>query len=80
LVGERPYFSIGPIGSRCAMLALWLTDKGPVVKAGCFTGSLDEFEAASIKEHGDTDHGKEYAMAVLMMESHAALWTPEVAA
>ena len=80
LVGKRPHFSIGPIGSRCSILVLWITDKGPVVKAGCVIGSLDEFAAASIKEHGDTDHGKEYAMAVLMMEAHAALWTPEVAA
>jgi hypothetical protein len=59
------------------MLTLWLTDKGPMVKAGCFTGTLDEFAAASVNTHGDTDHGKEYAMAVLMMEAHAALWTPE---
>ena len=74
LIGERSFFTIGPIGSRCAMVSLWLTDKGPMVKAGCFTGTLDEFTAACEKTHGDSDHGKEYAMAILMMESHAALW------
>ena len=79
LIGRRPFFTIGPIGSRCALVSLWLTDKGPMVKAGCFTGALDEFTAAVEKTHGETDHGKEYAMAILMMEAHAALWTPEAA-
>jgi hypothetical protein len=66
------------IGSRCDYAQLWITDKGPFVKAGCFTGTLDEFEAACIKTHGETDHGKEYAMAVLMFEAHASLWMPAI--
>ena len=74
LIGKRPFFTIGPIGSRCALVSLWLTDKGPMVKAGCFTGTLGEFTAAVEKTHGETDHGEEYAMAILMMESHATLW------
>jgi len=77
-VGDRPYFSIGPIGSRSYYLTLWLTDKGPYIKTGCFTGTLDEFAAAVEKTHGDNDHGKEYQMAMLMMESHAVLWTPKI--
>jgi len=76
LIGKRPYFAIGPIGSRCANVTLWLTDKGPMVKAGCFTGTLDEFVVACERTHGDSDHGKEYAMAVLMFEAHISLWTP----
>jgi len=76
-IGLRPYFSIGPIGSRCDYAQLWITDKGSFVKAGCFNGTLDEFAAACITTHGDTDHGKEYAMAVRMFEAHAALWTPK---
>jgi uncharacterized protein YjbI with pentapeptide repeats len=75
-IGSRPYFAIGPIGSRCDYAKLWITDKGPFVQAGCFTGTLEKFNAACIKTHGDTDHGKEYAMAVLMFEAHANLWTP----
>ena len=74
LIGKRPFFTIGPIGSRCALVSLWLTDKSPMVKAGCFTGTLEEFTAAVEKTHGETDHGKEYATAILMMESHATLW------
>ena len=77
LIGERPFFTIGPIGSRCAMLQLWITDKGPYVKAGCFTGTIEEFSAAVEKTHSGTDHAKEYQMAILMMEAHVELWTPK---
>jgi len=70
----RPFFQCGPIGSRLDYLQSFITDKGIVVKAGCFTGFLDDFVAAVEKTHGDTDHGKEYAMAVLMIEAHAAIW------
>jgi hypothetical protein len=79
-IGHRPYFSIGPIGSRADYLTLWLTDKGQFVKAGCFTGTLDEFAASVEKTHGENDHGKEYQMAILLMKSHAVLWTPKVLA
>mgnify|MGYP001007076208 FL=1 len=80
LIGTRPYMAIGPIGSRCAMVTLWITDKGPIVKAGCFTGTLEEFAAAVTKTHGTNDHAKEYEMAILVFESHCSIWTPEVAA
>ena len=80
LIGKRPYMAIGPIGSRCAMVTLWITDKGPMVKAGCFTGTLEEFSAAVTKTHGSNDHAKEYEMTILMFESHCSIWTPEVTA
>jgi hypothetical protein len=74
LIAGRPFFQCGPIGSRLGYLQSFVTDKGIVIKAGCFTGFLDEFVAAVGKTHGDTDHAKEYAMAVLMIEAHAAIW------
>ena len=74
LIDGRPYFQCGPIGSRSDYLQAFITDKGIVVKAGCFTGFLDDFVAAVEKTHGDSDHSKEYAMAVLMIEAHAAIW------
>jgi uncharacterized protein YjbI with pentapeptide repeats len=74
LIGPRPSFQIGPIGSRSDYLLAFLTDKGVVIRAGCFAGSIDEFSAAVATTHGDSDHGKEYAMAILMIEAHAALW------
>jgi hypothetical protein len=76
LVGQRPVLQIGPIGSRCALLSLYLTDSGPMVRAGCFWDSLDAFEARCEQTHGDNDHGKEYGFAVLLMRAHAELWTP----
>ena len=80
LVGNRPILQIGPIGSRCAYLVSYITDAGIKVRAGCFFGSIEEFEAACAKTHGDNDHGKEYAAAVAMIRAHAAIWTPWVVA
>jgi hypothetical protein len=74
MVAGRPYFQCGPIGSRSDYLQSFITDKGIVIKAGCFTGFIDEFTVAVEKTHGDSDHGKEYAMAILMIEAHAAIW------
>ena len=79
LIGDRPYFSIGPVGSRSDNLTLWITEKGPLLKTGCF--GPDTFEAFRSNlecEHpvGST-HRKEYEAAILMCEAHAALWTPK---
>ncbi|MCF8156699.1 MAG: pentapeptide repeat-containing protein [Rhodoferax sp.] len=74
LIAGKPFFQCGPIGSRSDCLQSFITDKGIVIKAGCFTGFIDDFVAAVEKTHGDSDHGKEYAMAVLMIEAHAAIW------
>jgi hypothetical protein len=77
LISGRPFFQCGPIGSRSDYLQSFITDKGVVIKAGCFTGFLSDFVAAVEETHGDSDHGKEYAMAVLMIEAHAAIWSKE---
>ena len=74
LIAGRPFFQCGPIGSRADYLLSFATDAGLVIKAGCFTGFIDKFVAAVKKTHRDTDHGKEYAMAILMIEAHAAIW------
>lgn len=41
---------------------------------------MKDFEMNSQIKHinGDTGHAKEYAMAVLMIEAHAALWGEKV--
>jgi uncharacterized protein YjbI with pentapeptide repeats len=80
LIGDRPFFQCGPIGSRSDYLLAFITEAGVVVRAGCFTGSLDEFRAAVADKHGETNHGKEYEAAMLMIEAHAVLWTPDAAA
>lgn len=74
LQGERPFFQCGPIGSRSDYLQAFITDKGTVIKVGCFMGFLAEFVKAVEETHGDTKHGKEYKQAVLMIESHVELW------
>jgi hypothetical protein len=76
LLGKRPILQIGPIGSRCAYLVAYITDAGVRLRAGCFSGSLDEFRAACATTHGDNEHGREYAAAISMIEAHAAIWTP----
>ena len=76
LVGRRPIIQIGPIGSRSGYLVVYLTDAGVMIRAGCFFGTLDAFRAACAETHGDSIHGREYAAAIAMIESHAALWTP----
>ena len=42
LIAGRSFFQCGPIGSRSDYLQSFITDKGIVVKAGCFTGFVDD--------------------------------------
>lgn len=74
LVGERPILCIGPIGSRSAYLAAYLTDKGTMIKAGCFLGTLDEFHEKVSITHNNNKHAKEYEVAIAMIRVHAELW------
>jgi Pentapeptide repeats (8 copies) len=78
LVGTRPILQIGPLGSRADYLVAYFTDTGVRIRAGCFFGSLEEFSAAVVKTHGESDYGREYAAAISMIEAHAAIWTPAV--
>ena len=74
LAGERPVFQIGPIGSRCAYLIAYLTDKGIFVRAGCFFGTRDEFLEKVKETHGENAHAREYLAAVAFIDAHAAIW------
>ncbi len=77
LVGSRPILQIGPIGSRCAYLVTYLTDRGVYVRAGCWLGTLDAFRARVVETHGTNGHATEYAAAIVMVEAHARVWTPK---
>ncbi len=79
LIGNRPYFQIGPIGSRCDYFTALITDEGLKLQAGCFFGTVEEFSEKLIATHADNDHAKEYRMALMMIEAHAAIWTPKEA-
>ena len=75
LDGDRPIFQIGPIGSRCAYLVAFVTDQGVRLRAGCFFGTVPEFEEKLQAEHGDNVHAREYRAALELIKVHAALWT-----
>ncbi|GAB2471810.1 hypothetical protein GCM10027082_24120 [Comamonas humi] len=77
LVGERPVFIIGPIGSRCAYFTSYITDKGLRLQAGCFFGTREEFVAKLDAEHGDNLHGHEYRAALALIDAHVKTWTPQ---
>jgi hypothetical protein len=75
LVGARPVFQIGPIGSRCAYFAAYITDKGLRFDAGCQRQITREvFEARLQDHHGDNTHAKEYKAALALIDIHAELW------
>ena len=77
LVGARPIFQIGPIGSRCAYFTAYITDKGLRFDAGCQRQITREvFEQRLGDEHRDNEHAKEYRAALALIDAHAEIWTP----
>ena len=80
LIGDRPTFTLGPIGSRCDYFTTYLTDKGIYLRAGCFFGTAAEFIDKLEREHGTNEHGREYRAALALIECHARLWTPDASA
>jgi hypothetical protein len=77
LVGDRPLFQLGPIGSRIDNLLAFLTDDGIYLRAGCWFGPLKEFVARVKERHGTTQHGREYMAAIGLVKMHAKIWTPK---
>ena len=80
LVGDRPFLTIGPIGSRSDYLQAFITDAGVMIRAGCFFDTRDQFELAIAETHGMNNHGTEYLAALSLIDAHAELWTPKVEA
>ena len=80
LIGDRPVFMTGPIGSRCHYLIAYLTDKGVRLLSGCFFGDIDTFRNKLEETHGDNDHAAEYRAALVLIKKHAEIWTPKEAA
>ena len=74
LTGDRPFFQIGPIGSRQDNLLAFQTEKGVFLQAGCFFGTVEEFRGKLEDEHGDNAYGKEYKAALVMVEAHYSVW------
>lgn len=78
LVGDRPFMSIGPIGSCMRTVFAWLTEDGLRIEAGCFFGTRDEFVEQLGDTHGENEHAQEYTAALVLIDKHAELWTPAV--
>ena len=78
LSGDRPFFQLGPIGSRSDYLLAFTTDSGIQLKSGCFSGSIDEFEIALDAQHGNNGHAAEYRAALTLIRQHAAMWPADV--
>ena len=78
LTGDRPYFAVGPIGSRQDVLAAFQTEKGVFLRAGCFFGTVEEFRDKLEWEHGDNVHGKEYGAALVLVAAHYSAWPATV--
>ena len=77
LVGERPFFTIGPIGSRLDVLLAFSTQKGLRIQAGCFFGDKEAFLKSLEDSHGGNTHGQEYKAALVLVEAHFSLWNKE---
>ena len=78
LVGKRPIFQIGPIGSRCAYFVAYVTDKGLRFDAGCQHQITREvFEERLTELHSENDHAKEYRAALALIDAHAEIWAPK---
>jgi uncharacterized protein YjbI with pentapeptide repeats len=78
LVGGRPIFQIGPIGSRCAYFVAYITNKGLRFDAGCQRQITREvFESRLQDSHGDNTHAKEYKAALALIDIHAELWSAD---
>ena len=79
LVGKRPIFQIGPIGSRCAYFVAHITDKGLRFDAGCQRQITREmFESRLTELHGENEYAKEYRAALALIDAHAEIWwTPK---
>lgn len=80
LAGARPFIQIGPIGSRSDYLQAFVTDKGVMIRAGCFFDTRDQFEVQLAATHGMNEHGREYMAALALIDTHAELWAPKAEA
>ena len=77
LIGDRPIFTLGPIGSESRTFEVFITDQGLRLRAGCFFGTRDEFVQSLNETHGDNIHAHEYTHALDMIDAHCEMWTPK---
>ena len=77
LIGERPIFQVGPIGSRSDVLVAYITDQGLRLDAGCQRQiTRDVFDARLSQTHSGNQHEREYRAALALIDVHVEIWTP----
>lgn len=68
LICAKSIISIGPGGSRGDLLYAVRWEDGLRIKAGCFWGTLPEFEQAVQKTHGDNLFGLYYRAVIAFLK------------
>ena len=63
--------TVGPLGSRGAMLTGVKHNGTLMIGTGCFWGTPEEFEAKVKETNGDNEHAKHYAEALLFLRAWA---------
>ncbi len=77
LIGVRPIFQVGPIGSRSDVLVAYITDQGLRLDAGCQRQITREaFDARLSQTHSGNQHEREYRAALELIDVHVEVWTP----
>jgi len=78
LVGPRPIFTMGPLGDEYRNTTLYLTERGPMVRTGCFYDTLAKFvkRVKSTKSRRDQCR-RSYLAAARMMREYAKIWMPK---
>jgi hypothetical protein len=72
-------YTQSPIGSRNdrATARLGVGDTEIHIRAGCFSGTIDEFQKAVLKTHGHNNYGKEYLAFIQNAKTHFEIWQSE---
>lgn len=62
------YMTISPIGSSNGTFTAYRTKDGSIeCTRGCFVGSVDEFEEAVAKTHGENEYAKQYQAVIALV-------------
>ena len=66
---NNDYISISPIGSEDGTFVAYRTKDGRIgCNRGCFSGTLEEFEAAVKKTHGENRCAQEYKLVIALVK------------
>lgn len=62
--GDALVFWVSKIGSRLGTTTFFKSKPGVEVSCGCFSGTLEQFEAKVNETHGNDKYGEEYRLAI----------------